>query len=123
MAAADDTTPPPTKKTSWKGSREKRQLRKDILEGLVDEEMTAEEVYDMRGGIYHKFVFKNFKNNLKNLRSFLKREQERSFFDSLAFYNDKRSKRLLPLKPRSIGMGLEHKNGSSKTSTMNSICG
>ena len=93
MAAADDTTPPPTKKTSWKGSREKRQLRKDILEGLVDEEMTAEEVYDMRGGIYHKFVFKNFKNNLRNLRNFLKREEERAFFDSLAFYNDKRSKR------------------------------
>lgn len=71
----DDARPAGKKKqkkqdiTKWVNSTEKQTLREDIIMNLVTTEMSAQEVYEMRGGIYKKFKFENFQTNLTNLRA------------------------------------------------------
>ena len=75
------------KAPDWRKSKEKEQLRKDILEGNIDG-WIAEWVYEMRGGIYKKFKFNNFKNNLKRLRFSIWKQQRRAFYDTALYHND-----------------------------------
>ena len=71
----------------WRTSEEKAQLRRDIVEGRIDG-WIAEWVYEMHGGIYKKFKFKNFQNNLRRLRLAIWKQQRRAFYDTTFYYND-----------------------------------
>jgi hypothetical protein len=52
----------------WRNSKEKENLRDDIINGVVTAEMRPSAVYNMRNGTYHKFPYVNFQTNLRNLR-------------------------------------------------------
>jgi DNA-binding NtrC family response regulator len=70
---------------TWKTSKEKEQLKNDILSGVVSHEMKAAEVYNMHEGIYHRFEYVNFQNNLRNLRNAIHRSKIAAHEDEIAF--------------------------------------
>jgi hypothetical protein len=74
-------------KTKWIHSSEKKQLKKDIIDGVVTDDMTAAFVYNMRDGSYHKFPYNRFKVNLKNLQLAIKKLQNSSADDAIALEN------------------------------------
>jgi hypothetical protein len=51
----------------WRNSKQKKQLYKDIVNGVVDESTDVNAVYNMHDGIYLEFELTNFRTNLKNL--------------------------------------------------------
>ena len=71
----------------WLKSEEKKQLREDILSGNIDG-WIAEWVYEMHGGIYKKFKFKNFSKNLRSLRLSIWKQQRRAFYDAAFYHSD-----------------------------------
>jgi hypothetical protein len=73
---------------TWKKSHAKAHLVTAIISGEVTESMSAEQVYNMHGGIYHKYKFKNFKTNLKNLRVKIGEEYQRVQDDYMAYSHD-----------------------------------
>jgi len=73
--------------TKWAKSEAKKILKKDILEGIVPEEMGAKEVYVMHPE-YVEYALKNFTTNLRNLRKSIKKLQTRAESDHLALLHD-----------------------------------
>ena len=86
-AAATGTTTRKKKTPKWRNSHKKEVLWRDIVD-YKEEGMDAEAVYEMHDGIYKKFLFNNFKTNLKNLRKAVEADRERMYQDSAAYYND-----------------------------------
>ena len=91
----------------WRKNEEKAQLREDILSGAIDG-WIAERVYQMHGGIYTKFKYKNFQNNLRRLRLSIWKQQRRAFYDTSFYYND-----MLAERPPAPPTREEHWNTSS----------
>ena len=85
--AATTATKKRKKTPKWRNSNKKEVLWKDIVD-YKEDGMEAVEVYEMHDGIYHKFEFKLFKTNLKNLRNVVEKDIERMYLDSAAYYND-----------------------------------
>ena len=71
----------------WINSKEKENLRNDIINGVVSDTMHAREVYEMRNGSYHKFPYHRFKENLKNLRQTIRNATDAAREDEIAFDN------------------------------------
>lgn len=74
----------------WKKSREKEMLKKDIIDGVVREEMNPEQVYNMHAG-YKKFKYVNFKQNLRSLHKTINRKKHAMIVGNVAFERFKRS--------------------------------
>jgi ribosomal protein S17 len=74
-------------KKKWAKSDEKKQLRKDILDGVVTDNMMPKTVYNMHEGAYHVFSYENFRTNLKNLRVAVQKSKNDSAKDKVAFEN------------------------------------
>jgi hypothetical protein len=73
--------------TKWIHSKEKENLKDDIINGVVSETMHAREVYEMRNGSYHKFPYHRFQDNLKNLRKAIQMARDSAREDEIAFGN------------------------------------
>ena len=71
----------------WKKSEAKKLLTKDILTGVVDDEMDAAEVWLMRYE-YSLYEYKNFKINLRNLREVIRKARESAARSSQALQHD-----------------------------------
>jgi len=87
-ATAASSTQQGPKPTPWQHSEAKQILKKDIVEGRVTDEMDPEEVFEMHGGLYHEYEFKNFKTNLGDLKEALKKQFGKAVSDHLALWND-----------------------------------
>lgn len=72
---------------SWMKSDEKEQLRNDIINGVVTDNMQAALVYQMHHGAYHKFKFERFKVNLRNLRLAITKSEDAAKEDQFALAN------------------------------------
>jgi hypothetical protein len=79
---------------SWKDSRAKRKLAKDILSGKIPPEWKPKQVFATRPELYKEYE-KNFGDRLRRLRKTLKTQQERADEDDAAVQHD------LALFPRS----------------------
>ena len=77
-----------TKPPKWRNSKEKDILYKDITKGNVAG-MAPILVYGMHDGIYHKFKYKNFRNNLLRLRKSVADNEERASAAKAAYDHDK----------------------------------
>ena len=73
--------------TKWRGSEEKEQLRLDIANGVVLDDVAPNIVYDMHEGIYHKFDYILFKQNLNNLRAAIRKSKFEVQEDKIAHTN------------------------------------
>lgn len=69
----------------WKKSKAKEMLKKDIMDGVVTDELDPKHVYDMRDE-YKNYEYKNFKVNLQNLSSSI-RNQKQAAVNSAAAYD------------------------------------
>jgi hypothetical protein len=69
---------------SWKTSKEKELLKKDIEDGVVSTQDQARSVYDMHNGVYHRFPYENFRNNLRNLLKTSEKSQTAANRDAAA---------------------------------------
>lgn len=72
----------------WKGSKEKLILYNDIVAGVVKEESKPKDVYEMHDGIYKKFVYTNFRSNLRTLKNMVKEQMEQATDDATALDHD-----------------------------------
>jgi hypothetical protein len=77
---------------SWKSSEAKKKLREDIVEGVVTLQSDPRMVYNMRNGIYHRFLFENFRNNMRNLAIAVKKSKNEASRDEATLYNTLRQK-------------------------------
>ena len=77
-----------TKPPKWRNSKEKDILYKDITKGNVAG-MAPILVYGMHDGIYHKFKYKNFRNNLLRLRKSVADNEDRASAAKAAYDHDK----------------------------------
>lgn len=60
-----------SRQPKWRNSKEKENLKEDIISGIVTIDMHPAIVYAMRDGEYHKFPYERFKINYKNLHQAL----------------------------------------------------
>lgn len=74
----------------WKKSEEKQILKKYILDGVVSDDMSPDEVYKMHEG-FRKFNIVNFKQNLLNLRRTIARKKQQVIVGNVAFERFKNS--------------------------------
>ena len=65
----------------WVSSKEKKQLRDDIDNGVVDATTDVRTVYNMHNGAYHAYPFNNFQTNLKNLIKAITKSKEEAHRD------------------------------------------
>jgi hypothetical protein len=80
-------SPWPKKTPKWIHSKEKDQLKKDILDGVVTDDMRPAVVYQMHDGIYQKYKYTNFTTNLRNLRIAITKSIAAAYEDEIAFQN------------------------------------
>ena len=76
------------KAAKWINSQAKVMLRDDIIRGVVDVQMAAKDVYQMREE-YSQFKYENFRTNLKSLRDAVATSILRMQMDSVFFGHDK----------------------------------
>jgi len=79
MSSGNDTDPPAGEDAEldleWQHSKEKKILYKDIVEGIVvTPQMKPKQVWMTRNGIYHRFKYENWRNNLRSLRKKIEKE-------------------------------------------------
>lgn len=72
----------------WSESRAKEMLKAEIMSGDVTESSNYEQVY-YSNSEYQKYPKKNFRTNMKNLISSIKKKEARALFDLNAVTNDK----------------------------------
>lgn len=76
-------------KEKWEESKAKARLRKDIIEGRINDTDTPKDVYNMHPELYHKWCYNNFSANFRRLRKAIARDHERMVQDCMDYGHDK----------------------------------
>jgi hypothetical protein len=77
----------PSKPTPWRNSPAKKLLTKDIIDGRISDDMSANRVFVMRPE-FQLYKYANFTTNLRNLRKTVNKLQDLADGDEAAFAHD-----------------------------------